>query len=139
MNQTVQKIKFILTTYKDKIMKEKDVDNILDIPNIGKWLDEVFTLSCYDLNGDKILFYTCLIDGVCCDINIYMDKHPSLVEGEKKLSDLIMLDDVRLFEMKIGIQTKGWDNEIGFWCGEWVNVFQSHWYRPFLSKDKREY
>ena len=124
---------------KKKIMDTKDVDNILDIPNIEQWLDDIFTLSCYDLKGDKVLFYTCIKDNICCDIIIYMDKHPCLIEGEKKLSDLIMLDDVGLFEMKTGIQTKEWDNEIGFWCGEWIDVFQAHWFRPFLEKSKREY
>jgi len=120
-------------------MKTKDVDNILDIPNIENWLDEVFTLSCYDIKGDKVLFYECFKDNVCCDINIYMDKHPFLIEGQKKLSDLIMIENIGMFEMKIGIQTKEWDSEIGFFVGEWVDEFQSNWYRPFLEKSKREY
>lgn len=119
-------------------MDTKDVDNILDIPNIENWLDVIFTLACYDA-GDRILYYNATVDNVTCDVNISLDKDQTLISGESKLSDLIMLDDIGMFELKTGIQTKEWDNEVGFWSGEWIDIFQQHWFRPFLEKSKREY
>lgn len=119
-------------------MREKDVDNILDIPNIEKWLDVIFTLSCYE-SGDKVLYYEADINGITCDVNISLDKDIKLIEGQKKLSDLICLDDIGMFEMQIGTQTKEWDSGLGFYMREWVDEYQSHWFRPFLEKSKREY
>ena len=116
----------------------KDVKEILDIPNIEIWLNEVFTLSCYDA-GDKLLIYSLEKGGRVCDVQISLDKHPRLIEGQKKLSDLIIIEDIGMFELDYGVQTKEWDDEIGTWFYRWFEVIQSHWYRPFLSKSEREF
>ena len=119
-------------------MIEKDVDNILDIPTIEKWLNKIFTLSCYE-SGDKVLYYSATVDNDTCSVEISLKKHQSLISGESKLSDLIRIDHIGMFEMSVGIQEKEWDNSIGYWSIQWIDIFQSHWYRPFLAKEEREY
>jgi hypothetical protein len=119
-------------------METKDVDNILDIPNIAYWVGSVFDLNLYDA-GDKDLYYECFYEGVCCDVVISLKAHPRIIDGKKKLSDLIMLDDIDMFEMRVGKKTKTWDSELGAFMSDNIEPHQSHWYRPFLAKEEREY
>jgi hypothetical protein len=119
-------------------VKTLDVDNILDIPKIDEWLSKIFDLNCYD-PSEQTLFYECFFNGTCCDVTIHLDDQSKLIEGKKKLSDLIMFDGIGMFQMQVGRQTREWNPELGFFMGEWKETYQNHWYRPFLGKSEREY
>tara|TARA_R110002020_G_scaffold27_1_gene259 strand:- start:256 stop:624 length:369 start_codon:yes stop_codon:yes gene_type:complete len=122
-------------------MDRKDVDNILDIPDIEQFLDNVFTLNIYDF-GDKVLYYEYLapLNGVSCQIAISLDKNPYSIEGKTKLSDLLIIDDVGMIDYTTGIMSHSfYDSEFGCFMSDFSETFQRYWYRPFLNKEEREY
>ena len=82
-------------------MKAKDVDNVLDISNIERFINEFFTLNIYDA-GDRVLYYEykAPLNGDSCDLAISLDKEPTLIEGKTKFSDLLILDNIGMIEVK---------------------------------------
>ena len=122
-------------------MDRKDVDNILDIPDIEQFLDSVFTLNLYDF-GDSVLYYEHIapLNGVSCEIAISLDKNPYIIEGKTKLSDLLIIDDVGMIDYTTGVMSDGfYDIESGYYRTDFTEIYQRYWYRPFLNKEEREY
>ena len=122
-------------------MNPKDVDNILDVPNIEKFINEFFTLNIYD-GGDKVLFYeyNAPLKGVSCDIAISLDKEPKLIEGKTRLSDLLILDDIGMIEYKTGVKSESeYCTEFGCFMSEFTDLQENYWYRQFLKPEEKNY
>tara|TARA_R110002020_G_C15861871_1_gene737193 strand:- start:19 stop:381 length:363 start_codon:yes stop_codon:yes gene_type:complete len=120
-------------------MSIKDVKEILDIPDIEKYLNCIFTFDLYE-PGDKDIHYSYwLDDSVCVQINFMLDKHPFLIEGHKKLSDLIMMEGIGYFQMSIGIVKQEWCSEYGCYMTTQSDLFQQHHYRPHCEEEKKQY
>ena len=51
-------------------MKTKDVNNILDIPEIEKHLESIFTLNVYDTSDNLLIYGHQLGDNLHIDISI---------------------------------------------------------------------
>jgi hypothetical protein len=122
-------------------MKEKDIDNVLDIPNIERFINEFFTLNIYDA-GDRVLYYEykAPLNGDSCDIAISLDKEPKLIEGKTKFSDLLILDDIGMIEVKTGLKSEPiYNEEMGFFMSDFTDLKQNYWYRPFLKTEEKNY
>ena len=122
-------------------MKARDVDNVLDITNIERFVNEFFTLNIYDA-GDRVLYYEykAPLNGDSCDIAISLDKEPSLIEGKTKFSDLLILDDIGMIEVKTGLKSEPiYDEEMGFFMSDFTDLKQNYWCRPFLTPEQKNY
>ena len=122
-------------------MKAKDVENILDVPNIDRFINHFFSLNIYDA-GDRVLYYEYNdpLKGDSCDIAISLDEDPSLIEGKTKFSDLLILDDIGMIEVKTGLKSEPiYDDEFGCFMSDFTDLKQNYWYRPFLKKEEKNY
>jgi hypothetical protein len=122
-------------------MKAKDVDNVLDISNIERFINEFFTLNIYDA-GDRVLYYEykAPLNGDSCDLAISLDKEPTLIEGKTKFSDLLILDNIGMIEVKTGLKSEPiYDEEIGCFISGFADLKQNYWYRPFLKPEEKNY
>ena len=120
----------------------KDVKNILDIPNIEKYLDKMMYLKLYDV-GDNTLYYSCdLGNNIKLDINfITKDEKHSLIEGQQKLSNIICSSDYEIvfFEMSVGIVKEEWNEEDGYMAVIDFDYFQMNWFRPLVDEKDKNY
>ena len=120
-------------------MKTKDVKEILDIPNIEKYLDCIFQFTLY-IPGDKNMFYQHWIDeNSCVRVDFMIDNHLDLIEGQKKLSDIIIIEDIGYFEMSVGTEKRIWDSNYGCYMTESYKLFQSHFWRPHIKENEKDY
>ena len=120
-------------------MKTKDVNNILDIPEIEKHLESIFTLNVYDTSDNLLIYSHQLGDNLHIDISLMVNNTPYLVGGEKKLSDIILIEDIGYFEFNIWIGNKVWCSEYGCYMSYDDDVLQSYCFRPFVTKEDKTY